>query len=379
MPFGLYLHFPFCRNRCSYCDFYKEIHRADRELEFWKALSFETELVAETLESHERLDSIFVGGGTPSLANLASFRAWIEQLHSHIRFSDTLEFSIETNPESVDRDLLTAFRDLGINRPLFGIQSFQTDLLELLDRRHNPYHSQRAIYLANALDFRNYGVDIIFGLPGQSHKQLEADLNQVVDLAPPHISYYQLTVETGTPLAQRVVSGDVRMLPGEDVHSMYRAGCEKFRELGYQRYEVSSFARPGFQCRHNLGYWEGGDYIGLGPSAHSFLDGRRFANEASLAVYVKTLTEQRRQPLVHDLSDDSDRMTEAVMLGLRTSRGISRSEFAGRFGSPLEDVIDDAQFRLLVSSGHVIADPGSVRLSDEGLDLADEITRRLLK
>lgn len=379
MPFGLYLHFPFCRNRCSYCDFYKEIHNADSEFDFWGALTVETDLLADELGSHSRLDSIFVGGGTPSLVNLDKFGAWLDQLQQYIRFSDTMEFSIETNPESVDRDVLMALRDLGVNRPLFGIQSFQDDLLELLNRKHDPFHSQRAIYLANALDFRNYGVDIIFGLPGQTHKQLEADLNQIVDLGPPHISYYQLTVETGTRLAQRVASGEISMQSGEDVHAMHRAGCEKFKEFGYQRYEVSSFAKPGFQCRHNLGYWEGGDYIGLGPSAHSFVDGRRYANISSMSVYIKTLNEKRQRPLVHDASDIDERMTEAIMLGLRTSRGISRTEFAGRFGSPLEDLIDDAQFRMLVSSGHVIEDRGSLRLSDEGMDLVDEITRRLLK
>jgi len=379
MPFGLYLHFPFCRNRCSYCDYYKELYRSDQELDFWDALRIETDLTAGILESHGTIDTIFVGGGTPSLANLDRFAEWLSHLRQFARLSDTLEFSIETNPESVDRDLLRAYRDIGINRPLFGIQSFNVDLLKLLDRRHDPFHSQRAIYLANALDFRNFGVDIIFGLPGQTHKQLEADLNQVIDLEPPHISYYQLTVEAGTALAQRVADGTVALQSGEDLHSMYRAGCEKFRDTGYSRYEVSSFAQPGFQCRHNLGYWKGGDYLGLGPSAHSFIDGRRYANLPSLPAYIKMLADDRRRPLVHDDSDNSDRMTEAIMLGLRTTRGVSRAEFASRFGSPLEDLLDEGQLRMLVASGHLITDRGVLRLSEEGLDLADEITRRLLK
>ncbi|RME24566.1 MAG: coproporphyrinogen III oxidase, partial [Candidatus Zixiibacteriota bacterium] len=212
----------------------------------------------------------------------------------------------------------------------------------------------------------------------QNSEALSRDLDQIIDLAPPHISFYQLTVEPGTALADRVASGALKMPDPDFSFGLYRGGCERLMEAGYDRYEVSSFARKGYECRHNLGYWEGADYLGLGPSAHSFMHGRRFANTADVQAYIKALLSARR-PLVVDESGFESRMTEAIMLGLRTARGIDRERFRQRFGIPVEERLVREQYHILVESGHLLPDKGRLRLSDEGLLMADEITRRLIK
>lgn len=379
MSFGLYVHFPFCRNKCSYCDFYKEKHSAELEREFYHALRIETELASEhpSVQRNE-ISTIFVGGGTPNLTNLDLFADWLAHLKRHVDVADDIEFTIECNPEGVTRESLEALKSLGVNRPVFGVQSFNSKLLRVLDRRHDPHDSYRAIYYANVLGFKSWGVDFIFGLPGQTSKTLSADLDQLLDFEPPHISYYELTVEEGTPLWDRVESGKVRMPDQELLLALYRGGVEKLTELGYQRYEVSSFAQPGFECKHNLGYWEGVEYLGLGPSAHSYLDNTRFANWPHVGDYIRSL-KAGILPRTIDESGMQERMTEAIMLGLRTSRGISRSAFAERFGEPIESKFNPEQYALLVESGYLLPERGMLRLSDEGIHLADEITRRLLK
>lgn len=379
MPFSVYLHFPFCRNKCSYCDFYKELYDPESEARFYDALLIETKRRGETWRSDDRIvTSIFVGGGTPSLTCIDFLSRWLDELKQQFTVLEGLEFSIENNPESITVDLLKSYKSLGINRPTYGIQSFESKLLKLLDRRHSIEDSHRAVYLTNALRFNNFGVDLIFALPRQTSRLLSADLDQLIELDPPHISYYQLTVEPGTPLARKVEQRRVKPVSEDLALAMYRGGCEQLAEAGYVRYEVSSFAKPGHECRHNISYWEGRDYLGLGPSAHSFVQGRRFANVADVDRYVRILRDGDL-PTEIDESGLEQRMIEAIMLGLRMTGGIDRRQFAERFGCNVEDQLDRRQYELLVESGHVIPDRGRIRLSETGFYLADEITRRLLK
>lgn len=379
MPVGLYLHYPFCTNCCGYCNFFKLPFDREREKRYYRALIRETELVAaEWPDNDRRISSLFVGGGTPSLTDFDLFAAWLDRARELFEFMGDIEFSVECNPESADSDTLIAFKQLGVTRPTFGIQSFDSKLLKQIGRIHKPHDSQRAIYLANVFEFDSIGVDIMYGLPGQNVRMFEADLGQIIDLDPPHVSMYQLTVEPDTPLWSQVVDKKVIMPSPERTAELYSLGSSTLNDAGYHRYEILSFARPGHECRHNLGYWQGRDYLGLGPSAHSFIEGRRYANEADLSLYVESL-ECGRRPLVHDQSGMQERITEAIMLGLRLNGGINRRRFAAQFGQPLDKQLNRTQYNLLVESGHLIPDRGNLRLSEEGINLADEITRRLLK
>ncbi len=379
MSLSLYIHFPFCSNLCGYCDFYKETHRPELERRFFAALEWELALACDDIERSDRtLETIYIGGGTPSLAHLPHLESLLNELHRKFRFASDLEFSFEINPESIDADKLMRLYRLGVTRPIFGMQSFDIKLLQRLNRRHTLSDSFRAVYQARAVGFVNFGIDMIFGLPRQTSRLLSNDLDQVVDLAPPHISYYQLTVEPNTPLAVKIASGRLTLPKNDLMAAMYRGIYQTLSKHGYERYEVSSFARPGFACRHNLRYWEGGDFLGLGPAAHSFIGERRFANIADLGVYLKSLDNHVR-PLVADAVGTEERITEAVMLGLRTARGISRGDFQRRFGLPVERAIDGDMLARLRDNGLISADEDYVKLTDSGLPVADDIIRRLIR
>ena len=337
MPLGLYLHFPFCGYKCSYCDFYKELHSSKAESDFYQALSTETDLVADSIgHGDSTISTVYIGGGTPSLSSLDLFSNWLGQVRKRFEFSPPVEISFEANPESVSLELLTELQKLGVNRPVFGIQSFNYRLLSLLGRKHKIADTHKSIYWTNALGYDNYGVDLLFALPHQTGRMLLADLDHLVELDPPHISLYQLTLEEHTPLAQKVSEGKIKLPDDDYIGVMYRTSHEYLAESGYTRYEVCSFAKEGHECRHNLGYWWGNDYIGLGPSAHSFLNGRRYANTSDLSEYVSKLGTGIR-PLVVDESGTEQRMAESIMLGLRTARGISRADFEHQYGLEPED------------------------------------------
>ncbi|KAA3634483.1 MAG: coproporphyrinogen III oxidase family protein, partial [Calditrichaeota bacterium] len=272
MAISLYIHFPFCTNKCHYCDFYKEVHHKNLEEKFYLAIDKEIELASDTL-SDRSVSTIFIGGGTPSLTDLDLFEKMLAKLHEHFEIFPDVEFSMECNPESVSLEVLDRLQKLGVTRPTYGMQSFDTKVLETLGRRHDPHQSQQAVYFSNALGFKTFGTDLIFGVPKQTGKILSSDIDQLIDLSPPHISFYQLTIEEGTRMYDKVSKGLLTPLEQELVMAMYKSGVERFQQAGYVRYEVCSFAKPGHECRHNIGYWEGRDYLGLGPSAHSFING----------------------------------------------------------------------------------------------------------
>ncbi len=378
MPFGLYLHYPFCRFRCSYCDYYKELYDPALEKRFYAAVAAETELAAAACRrSDRRISSIYVGGGTPSLTDVTLFSRWVACVKRHFDVAADTEFTVECNPESATLDKLERFREVGVNRLVLGVETFDRRLLKTIKRKHDRHHCHRAVYYANALGYPSFSVNLMYGLPGQTTGLLSDDVDQLLDLEPPHISFYPLTVEAGTELARQVAGGRLRLPDADLVAAMYRGGCERISELGYRRYEVSSFAKPGHECRYQVGYWTGDDYLGLGPSAHSFMNGQHSVNVADLAGYVAE-TDSGRLPRVMDKHGLDRRMREAIVRGLRTVGGVSRRRFAERFGVSLESRLDWEQYRRLVESGQLLPEKDSLRLSDEGIPAADDILRKLV-
>jgi len=379
MYLGLQLHIPFCGSRYSCCGQFKEPCEPAPEKRFYEALRIETQLVAQQYRKiNAEISTIYVRGGTPSLTSLDLFADWLGQLRSLFHVPDGIEFSLELDPECVDLELLAKLMELGVNRPVFGIRSFDRNLLQLLGCKHQPDDSHRTVYLANALGCDSFGIDFLFGLPGQGGKMLSADLDHLLDLDPPHISFRQFTVDNGTALQKRVDSGAISMPDDVLTMALYRGGAARLVEAGYVRYEISSFAKEGCECRHSLSHWGGNDHLALGPSGHSFILGQYLANTRSVIEYIESLM-RRKRPLVVDEPAREQRMTEAIYDGLRTARGIDRRRFAERFGQPLEDRLDRNQYDMFIRSGHLIPDRGNLRLSDEGILLADEITRRLVK
>jgi oxygen-independent coproporphyrinogen-3 oxidase len=379
MPLSIYLHFPFCSNQCSYCDFYKENYYIELEKKYFEALLKETKLSAEIIQSDlKTVSSIFIGGGTPSLVNLDLLEEWLDLLNSCYNIPKNIEFSVEANPESVDLNNLKRFQKMGITRPTFGIQSFNKKILTFLDRQHNPYHSQRAVYFTNVLGFRTFGVDQIFGIPRQTSRMLSDDIDNLIDLSPPHISFYQLTIEPNTPLFERYKKGEFDSLEQELLLAMYKSGCEKFSELGYTRYEISSFAKPNHECRHNINYWNGGNYLGLGPSAHSLIKGERFSNVSNIGDYIESL-DNDILPRIKDVSSKEARMTETFMLGLRTMWGVDKNKFKSKYHQDINMILNITEFNKLIDSGHIKEENDKILLTDDGIYLVEEITSRLLK
>jgi oxygen-independent coproporphyrinogen-3 oxidase len=379
MALSLYIHYPFCSSHCHYCDFYREPFDPELEEQFGKALLTELRLAKESLPQEKRtIDTIYIGGGTPSLIDFWHFKYLVSMIREYFEIDPLTEFSFEINPESIDSAKLLALKDLGVNRPIFGIQSFDQKLLKHLNSQHNLNDSFQAIYLARATGYSNFGIDMIFGFPGQTTRKLADDLDQLTDLAPPHISYYQLTIENDTPLEKKISAGKLK-IPGVDLMAaMYQAINESLKKQSYLRYEISSFAIPGFECQHNLRYWEGGDYLGLGPSAHSFIDGERFANTSDLKEYIARLSNNERA-LVFDTGGKETRMMETIMLSLRTARGLERNKFLQRFGVTVEQALNNDRFQMLIDSNLIAFDGDLIRLTESGFPQADEIVAQLVK
>lgn len=380
--FSLYAHFPFCSKLCGYCDFHKTLLNRSLERKFFAALNLEAELVAAELANSGtkgNLVSVYLGGGTPSLVDMTLFGEWVDTLRANFSFAEDLEFTVELNPESSQRENLEAFRQAGVNRLSVGVQSFNTGALARLDRRHKTNDTLRTFYLARALGYEDFSADLIFGLPDQTLAQLQDDLTQLVDLEPTHISYYQLTIKENTPLFDQIQAGTITVPDDDTLALYYRVGCEFLAEHGYERYEISSFARENKQSRHNLRYWSGEPYIAIGPGAHGFDGSQRYQVVSDTNSYVQALLKEGRRPLEYDQRSRRDWMIEDIMLGLRTTAGISRRKFQRRHGAALSEALDKKEFARLVESGHLLPNGDALRLSEDSFALADEIVARLVK
>ena len=300
MAFGLYIHFPFCRHQSAYRDFNAVRYDPGLEKLFYEALTIETDLVAQAYRDYDnQIGTVYIGGGTPSLTNLELFRNWLEQVRQLFAAGERVEFSFEISPESCSRELLQALLEFGVNRPVFGVQSFDARLLKLLGRKHTVHQVHEAIYYANALGFENYGCDLLYGLPGQTAKKLSDDLDQMTDLDPPHVSFNQLRIEPGTKLAEMIDLGNTKKPDQDFVRKLYQAGSEHFTEHGYERYEDGLFAKPPHECRYDMNVSNGGYFVGLGPSARSLMNGKRYANVANLHEYLNVLKSGRR-PIIEN-------------------------------------------------------------------------------
>lgn len=373
-PLAIYFHFPFCTNLCNYCDFYKKAYSPDRAEIFFEAVRYETEMVLLSL-GHEPIDvaSIYIGGGTPSLIDWELLAGWMKLLDTYVRYLPDYEFSVEVNPESLtDRFAREAF-DAGVNRLIIGVQSFSETTLKRLNRRQTTREIYRAFYRARSAGYENIAADLIFGLPGQTMKMVRTDIERLTALKPTHISFYQLTVESGTRLAEQVSSGEIKLPDDERSAEIYRFGSHMLIDRGYRRYEVSNFARDGFRSRHNYAYWNGSPYIGLGPSAHGYVNNCRYGNITDFDKYIQRV-EGGALPIefVEALTDEQ-RLVEAVMLSLRTAEGIDKQKLVNRFAESGDRVVNNPIVRRYIKSGHLAGDSGFLRLTDAGFLLADRI------
>ncbi|HSR10656.1 MAG TPA: radical SAM family heme chaperone HemW [Thermodesulfobacteriota bacterium] len=365
---GLYIHIPFCRTKCPYCNFYSTTG-AGKIPDFLSAVTAEMELVKKQWSA---FDTVYVGGGTPSL--LAPSQ--VEELLSAVRTSFSIlpgaEITFEANPGDIDARYLGALREIGINRLNIGVQSFDDGVLKFLGRRHSAAQALSSIESARAAGFENLGLDLIFGVPGQSLRGWMDDLARAAAFAPEHLSCYQLTFEQGTPLDAARLRGEFPVHPDDELLPFFMATSEKLERSGYSHYEISNFAREGRASMHNRKYWDHTPYLGLGPSAHSFSGNRRSWNVLRVDAYISALG--RGSLPVEDgetLSPEQLRF-EALFLGLRTKRGIDLEDFRLRHGCDLLNS-NGERISFLSSRGFLNIENGRLYPTRAGMSVADTL------
>lgn len=377
--FGIYIHFPFCRRKCIYCDFYSVGER----LADWEAFAraVENEFSALSLPSGV-FPSLYMGGGTPSLAPVELISRFRRMIPVEVG-----EFTIEVNPDDVTEEKARAWQEAGVNRVSMGIQTLNDDELKAIGRRHTADQAEKAYYILRKY-FSNISLDLIFGLPGQTLSSLSATLDRFIEMRPEHISAYSLMYEERTALTRMRDSGKVEEIPDEDSVEMFRLVTSKLKEAGYERYEISNYALPGYRSHHNSNYWKGIPYIGLGPSAHSY-DGdrtRRY-NLPDLALYIKEygrnikedredIKEYRKNIEDNEILSEEELREEMIMTRLRMIEGLDLLEFEDRFGKE-ERISLEKRAKPFLSSGDLIYMHDHIALSESGVMISDEIISEL--
>ncbi|MCL6634961.1 MAG: radical SAM family heme chaperone HemW [Peptococcaceae bacterium] len=373
MAAGLYIHVPFCLRKCHYCDFVSYPYDEDAAGEFLRSLGLEIDLYGDLLSPGEKVfSSVFIGGGTPTCLPAGSLSAVLERAGRTFTIPAGSEVTVEANPGTVDARKLKELRAAGVNRLSLGVQSFDDRLLGVLGRVHSAAEAVAAYSAAREAGFDNVNVDLIFGIPGQGEADWERTLRQAAFLGPDHVAAYSFQVEEGTPLALSLERGEISPCSEEMELAMYHLAMDFLKSKGYSHYEISNFARPGRESKHNLGYWHNGPYLGLGPAAHSYLAGRRHANEAALERYAGRL-KKGELPVaeVEEIITETE-MAETMFMGLRLLKGVSLRDFERRFGRRAEDVYA-VEVNRLAGSGLVEMREGYLRLTEKGLPLANEV------
>lgn len=383
MPISFYVHIPFCRRKCYYCDFNSYAGLEHLFKPYIEALLREISCLAN-LYGPEAGESLYFGGGTPSLLPPELIRAVVEGLKENFGLLPGAEITLEANPGTVDKAFLEALLEIGVNRLSLGAQSFNEGELALLGRIHSPEEIEKAFREAREAGFGNVNLDLIYGLPAQSLDSWRVTLEKALELEPEHLSLYALTLEEGVPLAQRIASGELPA-PDEDLAAeMYCLAEELLEKAGYEHYEISNWAKPGFACRHNIRYWLNLPYLGFGAGAHSFRGDMRWHNVLHPGEYIEILSAPEITGFPSPVACEVEKITpaiemaETVILGLRlVKEGLSFERFYRRFGMDLRELYGP-QIEELVELGLLEIDRERIRLSPRGRLLGNEVFQRFV-
>ncbi len=377
-PFSLYIHIPYCVSKCPYCDFNSHVVPVIPEKQYTDALLRELGQYGSLATWRQRpVQSVFFGGGTPSTFSPASIDKLLQRVAKTFPIPPDCEITLEANPGSVDQESFFGYHGAGVNRISVGVQSFQPRLLKFLGRVHSADEARKALEVVRKAGFDNFNFDLIYANPGQTLAELEADLDAALSFDPPHLSAYNLTFEEGTPFHREYRAGRIRSLSEEQEIAMADLIGAKLSGAGLQRYEISNYAIPGRNSRHNVNYWRSGDYLGLGAGAHSYRRinqggaGRRWSNEQNPGRYMALVTESNQAVVEREDIDTAKAAGEFLFLGLRMTEGISSKCFHARFGrSPGElypQIADWTEGELIEETN------GNLRLTPKGLLVANSI------
>lgn len=373
MAIGLYIHVPFCVKKCAYCDFVSYPYDAGLAASYVSALDTEMALHARNMTSeHRQVKSIYLGGGTPTTLGGEQLAAILDGCRRHFMVAENAEITVECNPGTVDLAKLEQVRRAGVNRLSIGVQAYQEKLLSRLGRIHRWSEVIEAARNCRQAGFDNMSVDLIFGIPGQTMEDWRESLHRVMELSPQHVSAYNLKIEPDTPLHRDVTSGYLVPCDEELELEMYWYTVDFLTGSGLSHYEISNFALPGREARHNLIYWHNEEYLGLGPAAHSMLSGHRFSNIKSVESYISRL--KKRESVIHELhcQTEDEQVSETVFLGLRLIHGLDLEAFAHKHGRPIFEIFGD-QLKRLQKLGLIEIDDDRIRLTEKGLPLANEV------
>lgn len=391
-PLGLYVHIPFCQTKCPYCDFNTYAAIEPLMPQYVAALRAEITQWGAVL-GRPAVSSVFFGGGTPSYLPEGDLTALMQAIGSSFEITSGAEITVEANPDDLSPGKLESIRSAGINRLSIGVQSLDDGLLEVLGRRHSAQDALRAYSAALSAGFDNISLDLMYGLPDQTLDQWQETVAAIVDLQPTHVSMYCLTLEGGTPMEKAISSGTTSDPDPDLAADMYLAAEDAMQRTGYRHYEISNWAMPGRESRHNLTYWRNGQFLGVGPGAHSYLARTRFHNLRSPREYIRRMdgrlprpgTDVSTQMLQEMPAVDSVEaieqpmeMAETMMMGLRLDTGIVEAEFAARFGRSLSDVYAGV-IPELHELGLIETEGGAVRLTDRGRLLGNEVFGRFFE
>lgn len=371
---GIYLHIPFCKTRCIYCDFYSTT-RSELKMRYVHALCRELEMRKEYLKG-EPVETIYFGGGTPSQLEEADFKRIFETIWENYGMEHCREITLEANPDDLSQEYLKMLSSLPFNRISMGIQTFDDTTLQLLKRRHSSQTAVEAVHRCRKAGFQNISIDLIYGLPGETKERWENDLRQAIRLDVEHISAYHLTYEEDTPIYNMLKQHQIEEVDEDSSLQFFTLLIEHLQNAGYEHYEISNFCRPGKYSRHNTSYWRGIPYLGCGPSAHSFNGTTREWNVSSIDLYIKGIEGNRRDFETENL-DQTTRYNEFIITTIRTVWGTPIEKLKQEFGNELWEYCRKMSAPYL-ENGKLEVHEGALRLTREGIFISDSIMSDLL-
>ncbi len=371
---GIYVHIPFCRQKCSYCDFYSVNWNDESENKYVEAVLNEIKGYKERLNGQYVADSVFFGGGTPTIIKPESLYKIMEALRDLIEVNKNSEISMEANPNTLTFEKLREYREIGINRLSIGVQSLNDDILKKIGRVHDSRQAIESIDRAKSAGFSNINTDVMFNIPGQEVSDIEDTISRLIERNIEHISFYSLKLEKGTPMYALEKNNKIVMPDEEYEREMYYAGRSLMERNNFLQYEISNFSKNGFECRHNLKYWSQDVYIGLGPSAHSFMDGVRYSNPADLKMYCVSGFNR----IVHERMNYEDLMFEYIMLRLRLSEGVDIHEFNSRFSTDFIKIYQE-QISHLGKNNLIELSDGHIKLTEKGMDISNYVFEKFMQ
>lgn len=368
-PFSLYVHVPYCSKRCGYCDFNtytpSELDRED-QIESWlNSAVKEIELARRVLKEELTIDTIFFGGGTPSLLDSNTVDNFIQSVKSNFKLKPGLEITIEANPDSITEEKSQRWLNSGINRVSIGMQSSTKEVLKKLDRTHNPDNVSHSVDILKKSGFNNFSLDLIYGTPGESLIDWENSLKDAIALNPPHISAYSLVIEPGTKMGAQLNRGEISQVNDDEAADKYQLADEMLNKNNYSWYEISNWAKKDKECKHNLNYWLGNNWWGIGPGAHSHVNGVRWWNHKLPKVWRELLEKQNSPALAREVLSEDQIKSEQLMLLSRLRTGLGNQE------------LDENRIENLIANQLATLDANKIVLTLKGRLLADEVFRQL--